>query len=361
MEENNFFEGKNVYVYKKDASQALLLLIEQMCKGVASGKYGIAVFADLQGAFDAVRRKGQCISCTKQVSLIISQSFPAFLLTDSIYRNLVNSYTSDWVYTTTDVPQGSLLSPFIFLIFTADITLEEPKQTPEIPTESKYADNFEFWRIGADTTNHLLIQTQIAIISLQSWCLKWQMSINISKTNYIIFYDKKKLPPPPSIPVTINGSSITKVKAKRVLGIIIDEDLTFTPHVKHITQKCKMAYNRLTLYADMSPHLTPQLYTAFIRFKLEFDCSVWGFTIHNAKHLKLLESAQRGAASLILKTIKSNPTDGLESELSILPLDVRLEEFQRHEAVKLLIKEDDYNQSKMEGTRHIKWGVLLKA
>ena len=328
MEENNFFEGKNVYVYKKDASQALLLLIEQMCKGVASGKYGIAVFADLQGAFDAVRRKGQCISCTKQVSLIISQSFPAFSLTDSIYRNLVNSYTSDWVYTTTDVPQGSLLSPFIFLIFTADITLEEPKQTPEIPTESKYADNFEFWRIRADTTNHLLIQTQIAIISLQSWCLKWQMSINISKTNYIVFYDKKKLPPPPSISVTINRSCLTKVKAKRVLGIILDEDLTFTPHIEHITQKCKIAYNRLTLYPDLSPHLALQLYKVFIRSKLEFGCTVLGFRIHSAKHLELLESAQRVATSLILKTMKSTPTDGLESELSILPIDLCLEELQ---------------------------------
>ena len=123
-----------------------------------------------------------------------------------------------------------------------------------------------------------------------------------------------------------------------------------------------MAYKRLTLCPDLSHHFALQLYKAFRRSKLEFDYSVWGFTIHNAKykHLKLLESAQRGAASLILKTMKSNPTDGLESELSILPLDVRLEEFQRHEAVKLLIKEDDYNQSKMEGTRHIKWGVLLK-
>ena len=37
--------------------------------------------------------------------------------------------------------------------------------------------------------------------------------------------------------------------------------------------------------------------------------------------------------------MKSTPTDGLESEL---PIDLRLEELQRHEAVKLLIKEDDY-------------------
>ena len=157
------------------------------------------------------------------------------------------------------------------------------------------------------------------------------------------------MPPPPSILETINGSSLTKVKAKRVLGVIIDEDLTFTPHVEQITQKCKRAYNRLTLYSDLSPYLALQLYKAFIRSKLEFGGTLWDFRIHNAKHLKLLESAQRGAASLILKMIKSTPTDGLESELSILPIELHLEELQQHEAVKLLIKEDDYIQSNMKG------------
>ena len=143
------------------------------------------------------------------------------------------------------------------------------------------------------------------------------------------------MPLPPSIPLTINGSSLVRVKAKRVLGIIIDENLTFTPHVEHITQNFKMAYNRLTLYPDLSPHLALQIYKAFIISKLDFGCSVWGFRIHNAKHLKLLESAQRDAASLILKRMKSTTTDRLESELSILPIDLRLEELQRHEAVKL--------------------------
>ena len=110
-----------------------------------------------------------------------------------------------------------------------------------------------------------------------------------------------------------------------------------------------MAYKRLTLYPDLSHHFALQLYKAFRRSKLEFDGSVWGFTIHNAKykHLKLLESAQRGAASLILRTMKSTPLDGLESELSILPIDLRLGEHQRHEVVKLLI--DDYIQSNMQG------------
>ena len=98
------------------------------------------------------------------------------------------------------------------------------------------------------------------------------------------------MPPPPSIPLTINRSSLTG-------------------HTR--------AYNRLTLYPNLSPHLALQLYKAFIRSKLEFGCTVWGFRIHNAKQIKLLESAQSSAASLILKMMKSTPADGLESELSI--------------------------------------------
>ena len=184
---NNFFKGKNLYAYQKNknVSQALLPLIEKVCEGVESGKYGIAVFADLQGAFDAVWRKGALYKLHKAgITNNLLSVFSSFL-TDRLYRNLVNSYTSDWAYTTTGVPQGFLLSPFTLLVFTADMTLEEPEQTPEIPSESKYVDDFKFWRIGTDFY-HLLIQIQIAIINLQTWCLKWQISINISKTLYYL-------------------------------------------------------------------------------------------------------------------------------------------------------------------------------
>ena len=79
----------------------------------------------------------------------------------------------------------------------------------------------------------MLLQTQVTIINLQTWYLKWKILINISKTNCIIFYDKKKFPPPPSITVTIDGIFLTKFKAKRVLGFIIDEDLTCSPQIEH--------------------------------------------------------------------------------------------------------------------------------
>ena len=72
-----------------------------------------------------------------------------------------------------------------------------------------------------------------------------------------------------------------------------------------------------------------------------------------AKHLKILKSAHKGATSLILKTIKSTPADALESDLSVLPVDLRSEELQRYEVVKLLIKQDDYIQSSMVGRNRV--------
>ena len=72
-----------------------------------------------------------------------------------------------------------------------------------------------------------------------------------------------------------------------------------------------------------------------------------------AKHLKLLKSAHKGATSLILKTIKSTPADALESDLSVLPVDLHSEELQRYEVVKLLIKQYDYIQPSMVGRNRV--------
>ena len=57
--------------------------------------------------------------------------------------------------------------------------------------------------------------------------------------------------------------------------------------------------------------------------------------------MKLLDEAQRGAMKLILRAIKSTPTEVLESKLNIAPIDLRLEELQQIEAIKLLQKAVD--------------------
>ena len=116
-------------------------------------------------------------------------------------------------------------------------------------------DDFNFWRLQ-NNYYILLVNIQLPIINLQRWCSKWQISLNISTTNYMVFYNNKKLLPPP---VTTDEKLLTKVKEKRVLGVIIGESLSFSSHIEQITKKYKTAYNRLTLYPDLLQHHALQL------------------------------------------------------------------------------------------------------
>ena len=199
--------------------------------------------------------KEPCANFTWQ-GLIIS-----WLFFSRVCRNFVNSYQGPWLETQLGVPQGSLLSLLICLVYTSDLTLQEEKPQSQVklskPQESKYADDVEFWRTHKNYYQ-LLINMQLTIVNLQSWCYKWHIFLNISKTNYMVFYNKKKKPSPPSIPVTINEIPLKQVQTKRVLGIVIDENLTFNGHIENITIKSKQAYDRLTLFPDLNPNLTVQ-------------------------------------------------------------------------------------------------------
>ena len=94
LEENKFFEGKNLYAYQKNknAPQALLPLVEQMHEAIANGEYGIVIMADLEGAFDSAWREGALyklnIAGINNNLLALLSSF----LTDRVCRNFIDSY-----------------------------------------------------------------------------------------------------------------------------------------------------------------------------------------------------------------------------------------------------------------------------
>ena len=227
-------------------------------------------------------------------------------------RNLVNGYFNEWLESDVGLPQGSILSSVLFLPFIgnlsadpANLNLQLPNYpSKHLPNESKYADDYNLWR-SSKIIKQPKEELQRDLNIIMQWCLKWRININRQKAQVILFEKKNKKSS--KIEMTVKSSVIKQVKQKKILGIIVDEKLTFKSYIEYICTKARKSYGRLVAIPMISPanYVTIlKVQKSFIRSHLEYCCAAWSHKIYHNFHPKLLESTQRGALSLILRSFK---------------------------------------------------------
>ena len=179
------------------------------------------------------------------------------------------------------LPQGSVLSPLLFIIFVADLL--SPKDLPlnisgQIHSY-KYADDGSIL-IAAKTTIECHQLMQKTCNYLNAWCKKWRLLINCSKNKTECIIMKSKDSQSTLVPkLKIGNKELQYVKKSKVLGVIFDEDLKFDKHANYVLKNCWYAWYRLSDHTTRKKGLnSPTLAILFktaVMTKLLYAAPVW--------------------------------------------------------------------------------------
>jgi hypothetical protein len=128
-------------------------------------------------------------------------------------------YTS--LYTiSSGVPQGSILGPLLYSIFTADLPVTKQTLTATYADDTAILASL-FDRITA--TQHL----QLHLDELEHWLKRWRIRANESKSTHITFTLRRDDYPA----ACLSGNLIPQATTVKYLGIHLDRRLTWKPHI----------------------------------------------------------------------------------------------------------------------------------
>ena len=322
MDENGLWDPHQ-YAYRKNRSlvQALMFYVISVISARSQDMFTATTFIDLEGAYDRVWRNGLLYKLHQaglRGKLFLSI---ASFLTNRFARSFANGDVSDWIETLLGLPQGSILSPILFIFFIMDLTYR-------IPNQISYADDLSLW-ISALTLEECQLNTKSAIQDVTEWCYKWGQSHH--KTEIMIHGPRKQKG---TIEILDQEDKpIPQVKTRKLLGVILDEELEFKDHISFITGRAMSALHGIAPIIKHTPWNTAlTVGKALVTAHLTRTYPVW---CHAKASISSLEKAHR---SLLMKATQLMPgtsTTALEILTGTVPLDLALSEVLCQETARL--------------------------
>ena len=314
------------FTCNRGINDALFDLLGSIREALLSSNYCIAVFCDFSKAFDTLDNQRLLMKLSRYGIRGNALSLIKSYLSNRSQTVVLDGIASEPMPLSNGVPQGSILGSWLFNIYINDLAHYIHDHSPV-----QYADDTTLFNKNK-CIDLLIGQMQNTLNLFLEWSLANFLSLNSSKTKYMLFSNTNFIGP--LFPLTINNDLLERVSNVKFLGIYIDDSLNYREDIRIL---CSKLSRLVGLSYAIGPSLdlaaAKSFYFGLAQSLLMYAIIFWGATFHTDIQ-KVQICQNKIIRNLFNGKINYTSTSNLFAQLKIL----KVKELHRFESCQAIYK-----------------------
>ena len=304
---------------------ALLKVLNDALVNINSGNLVLLVLLDLSAAFDTINHTLLLnrLSSAAGFQNTALQWFQSYLSNRTQQVLVGNSYSNE-SQLVCGVPQGSVLGPILFSLYTSELG----------KLIESFNINRQFFADDSQLINSFLPKPEIVdsvlsnlekcCVSIKNWMTVNRLKLNDDKTEAILLGPKERRNSINLKSIKVCEAEIEIVEKVRDLGLIVDADLSLSSHVSHIVKCCYYHLRRLGKIRNLlTEKVAKSIAISTITSRLDYcNSALWGIS---EEEIHRLQKIQNSSARIVTRTGPTEHISPVLRNLHWLPVRKRID------------------------------------